>query len=564
MAFPRPRVLRLAALLSASALALAACTGSAEEPSPRGPLTRGPEGEAPSDPGATAEPVAGGTLVAALSSDPGQLNPAITTSGGTHAASELIYNGLVELTPDLEPVPELAESWEIEEDGALYRFRLREGVTWHDGEPFTSADVVFTFEEALLELHSRTRASVGAALESVTAPDDLTVEFRFAEPYAPLLLQLDVTEAPILARHVYEGTDVQENPANLEPVGTGPFTLESYQPGAELRLAKNQDYFKEDLPYLDEVVLRIIPDEANQVVALEAGEVDWLFGAPGPDLERLQGDDRFGFLETAVNPGGSNCIMTVGLNLERPIFADVRVRRALGQALDTEQFLERVLFGQGSVATAPISSGIPFAHAQDLEGMPTYDPEAAADLLDEAGWVRDGDGTRTAQGVDGVEDGTPLSFDFLHFPTFSDYGELLRAQLAEVGAEVQLVPLEPPVFAETVFTARDFDSNIISYCNGADPEIGVKRMYLSSNIGPVPFSNAAAYSDPEVDRLFEEARTTIDTDARTPIYAELQERLVEDLPYLWIVETTSNRVYSTECSGFSAAGHFAETAFCDR
>ena len=548
------RLMSLAGLLVAMTLVMAACTGSTSEPDPAG---------AP-EPGGTSEPVAGGTLVAAISADPGQLNPAITTSGGTHSASELLYNGLVELTPELEPVPELAESWEIEEDGALYRFRLREGVTWHDGEPFTSADVKYTFEEMLLELHSRTQASVGAALESIETPDELTVEFRFTQPYAPFLLQLDVTEAPILPAHVYEGTDVQENPANLEPVGTGPFELESYSPGAELRFTKNEDYFKPDLPYLDEVVMRIIPDEGNQVVALEAGEVDWLFGAAGPELERLQADDNYGFIETPVNPGGSNCIMTVSFNLERPILADVRVRRALAQGLDREQFVERVLFGQGEVAQAPISSGIPFAHAPDLEGMPTYDPDAAQALLEEAGWVRDGDGTRTAQGVEGVDDGTPLAFDFAHFPSFSDYGELLRAQLAEIGAEVELVPLEPPVFAETVFTARDFDTNIISYCNGADPEIGVKRMYLSSNIGPVPFSNAAAYANPDVDRLFEEARTTVDPDDRTPIYLELQEQLVEDLPYMWIVETLSNRVHTSECSGFSPAGHFAETASCDR
>jgi peptide/nickel transport system substrate-binding protein len=133
-----------------------------------------------------------------------------------------------------------------------------------------------------------------------------------------------------------------------------------------------------------------------------------------------------------------------------------------------------------------------------------------------------------------------------------------------VGTDVQLVALEPPVFADTVFVARDFDTNIISYCNGADPEIGVKRMYITANIGPVPFSNAAAYSNADVDRLFDEARTTVDADARGAIYTELQEQLVEDLPYLWIVETVSTRVHTAECSGFSPAGHFAETASCDR
>jgi peptide/nickel transport system substrate-binding protein len=514
------RVHGAVSVLCVSALLLSACSGAeSEQAEPAGAT-------------ATGEPVRGGTLVAAISSDPGQLNPAITTSGGTHTASELLFNGLVALTPDLEPVPELADSWEVLEDGALYRFDLRDGVTWHDGEPFTSADVKFTFDEMLLQFHSRTKASVGAALESIRTPDPDTVEFRFTEPYAPFLLQLDVTEAPILPRHVYEGTDVQENPANSAPVGTGPFTLESYTPDSELRFAAYDDYFKPDLPYLDEVVMRIIPDAGNQVIALEAGEVDWLFDVPGPELAALRQSGDYGFLETAVNPGGANCVMTMSFNLELPMFADVTLRRAIGTALDRDQFLERVRFGQGRVAEAPISSGIPFAHAEGLDGMPQFDAAAAEELLDEAGWQRDGEGVRTATGVDGVPDGTPLAFDFVHFPTFAAYGELLRAQLAEFGIEVELVPLEPPVFAETVFTDRNFDTNLISYCHGADPEIGVKRMYLSSNIGPVPFSNSSSYRNPDVDALFEKARTTVEPGARSELYRGLQEQLVEDLPYL--------------------------------
>jgi peptide/nickel transport system substrate-binding protein len=545
---------RLPVLVAAAVLALSGCSGGdTSEPAPP-PSTQAGEQEV----------VEGGTLVAAIDSDPGHLNPAITTSGATHTASELVYNGLVELTPELEPVPELAESWEVLEDGRLYRFHLRDDVTWHDGQPFTAEDVVFTFDEMLLELHSRTAASVGAALESVTAPDPQTVEFRFPEPYAPLLLQLDVTEAPILPRHVYQGTDVQQNPANTAPIGTGPFEVESYQPGAEIRLVANEDYFKEGLPHLDEVVLRVVPEKGNQVVALESGEVQWLFGVPGPDLPRLQESGEVELIETATNPGGSNCIMTVSFNLDRPMFQDVRVRRAVGQALDRDQFVERVLFGQGRVAEAPISSGIPFAHAGDLEGMPTFDRAAAERLLDEAGWVREGTGTRTAQGVAGVPDGTPLAFDFLHFPTFSSYAELFKAQLAEVGADVTLTPLEPPVFADTVFKARGFDTNIISYCNGADPEIGVKRMYTTANIGPVPFSNSSGYSNPEVDRLFEEARTTLDPQARSEVYRQLQEQLVTDLPYLWIAETLATRAHSSDCTGFGPAGHFAEAAACQQ
>src|SRR5262249_13132883 len=238
-------------------------------------------------------PVRGGTLVAAIVSDPGHLNPAITTSGATHAASELLYNGLVGRDERGEPVPELAESWQVEQGGMAYRFRLRDGVKWHDGAPFGSGDVKFTFEEVLLKFHARTRASMGAALAGIEAPDDRTVIFRFKQPYAPLLYQLDVTEAPIIPRHIYQGTDPQTNPANAVPVGTGPFKFVSYAKGTEIRLARNPAYFKPGLPYLDGVVMRIIPDLSVQMLALENGEVDFVWEVPGPQLARVKGDRRF-------------------------------------------------------------------------------------------------------------------------------------------------------------------------------------------------------------------------------------------------------------------------------
>jgi peptide/nickel transport system substrate-binding protein len=183
------------------------------------------------------------TLVAAISADPGHLNPAITTAGGVHTAAGLLYNGLVALDDGLRPVPELAERWEVEDDGRVYRLHLRRDVRWHDGRPFTAADVTFTFEEVLLRYHSRTRASLGPVLSAVEALDDATVEFRFRRPYAPLLQQLNVVEAPILPAHLFAGTDPLRNPANTAPVVTGPFRFVDYRPDREIRFAANPDHF---------------------------------------------------------------------------------------------------------------------------------------------------------------------------------------------------------------------------------------------------------------------------------------------------------------------------------
>ncbi len=509
-------------------------------------------------------PVRGGTVVVAIVSDPGHLNPAITTSGATHAASELLYNGLLGRDERGDPIPELAESWQVEQGGTVYRFRLRDGVKWHDGTPFTAADVKFTFEEVLLKFHARTRASMGGLLAGVEAPDDRAVVFRFKQPYAPLLYQLDATEAPIIARHVYQGTDPQTNPANSNPIGTGPFKFVSYTKGTEIRLARNPAYFKAGLPYVDGLVMRIIPDLSVQVLALENGEVDFLWELPGPLQSRVKSDARFQTARTGYHPGGSNCIMTMSFNLDRPILKELRVRQAIAHALDRQPFLSQILFGDGKVAAAPISSEIPWAHAAGLN-MPRPDRTEAEKLLDGVGWKKEGDGPRTARGVSGVPDGTRLTIEFLHFPTFAKYGELVRQQLGAVGIGVTLKPLEPAVFAPTVFKDRNFDSNVISYCNGPDPEIGVRRMYHSSQIGPAPFTNAAAYRNPRVDALFDEASRTVERDRRSRLYRQVQEIVVQDLPYYWLVETVSTRAWTARCSGFKAwTGLFAEGAFCRR
>jgi len=522
-------------------------------------------GAATPDTGAeTEEPVRGGTLVVAVTSDPGGLNPAITTSGATHTVAELMFNGLVSIDEELQPSGELAESWDVEENGAVYRFTLRDGVTWHDGTPFTSADVKYTFDEMLLKLHGRARASIGPALAGIETPDARTVVFRFKAPYAPLLQQLNVTEAPILPRHVYEGTDVATNPANNAPVGTGPFKFVSYTQGAEIRVARNPTYFKEGLPYLDEVVQRVIPIEANQVLALERGEVDWVWNVPGVEQERLRANPDIELVQTAFNPGGANCIMTMSFNLDKPILQDLRVRQAIAHSLDRQQFLDQILFDEGRVATAPISSGIGFAHAEDVD-LPAFDRARAGSLLDEAGWPRQGEATRTASGVEGVPDGTPLAIDYLHFPTFAKYGELTRQQLGAVGIEVTQKPLEPSVFSGVVFRDRNFDTNVISYCNATDPEIGVRRMFDSAQIGPAPFTNAAAYRNAEVDGLFQQASQVVDQDARGDLYGRIQEIVAGDLPYVWLVETLGTRGHQSECTGFKAyTGLFAEAAFCRR
>ena len=401
----------------------------------------------------------------------------------------------------------------------------------------------------LLKHHARTKAGIGAVIAAIDTPTPNTVVFRLRKPYGALLQLLNVTEAPILPKHLYQGSDPLTNPVNLRPVGTGPFKLESYRTDQQVVMVRNPDYFKPGLPYLDRLVFRVVPDANAQTLALLAGEADYLGLVNSADVERLRARNDLTLAQTAFGTGGGNCINTLGFNLDRKPLADLRVRQAIAHASDREQILRDVQFGLGKVPSAPISSGLPWAHAPGTLARYTPSVQRAIDLLDAAG---------LPPGADGVR----LSLELLHFPTFNRVGEVIRQNLAKVGIRVVQKPLDRAAFIEAVFTQRAFDLNIISYCNGADPDSGVRRMYVSNNIGSVPFSNAAAYRNPEVDRLFALAAETDNYDERSRQYAEIQRIVAADLPYWWLTETVATTAWRSRTQGWQPwSGQVAERAW---
>jgi peptide/nickel transport system substrate-binding protein len=519
---------------------IAGCTTTSPSPQPTAPDATG-----------NAAPRRGGTLVIGTTVDPGQLNPGLTTAGGTHLVTGNIYSGLVQFDERLEPQPNLATSWEVGPEGRSYTFYLRRDVVWHDGTPFTAADVQFTFEEVLLKFHARTRAGLEPVLAAIETPDPATVVFRFKEPYAPLLRRLDVIEAPILPRHIYAGSDIQTHPANLQPIGTGPFKVVEYVKGDRVRLVRHERYFKPGLPQLDELVFRVIPQESALVAALEQGEVDYIWTVAGPDLPRLRQNAQVKIVQSPAGPGGAYCIEQLIFNLTRPPLDQLAVRQAFAHAIDREQILTQVRFGQGRVATGPIASTVTWAYNPNV---PRYERDVARanDLLDQAGWPRKGDGTR-------------FLVTFVHAPAFHRTAEVVRQNLAQVGVEVQLKPLEVNAANEVTFVRKDFELGIGSYCNGPDPDVGVPRAYVSSNILPIPFSNGASYRNARVDELFGRAAAVLDQGERARLYGEAQEILVRELPYLWLVETEGSRAHRVEVHGLRYwAGDVAETAYRER
>lgn len=483
------------------------------------------------------------TLVVALEADPAHFNPAVTTGAHVHAVADSLFNGLVGLDENLDPIPDLATSWSISDDGLVYTFTLADA-RWHDGEPVTSEDVKFTFEEVLFKYHARTKAGLGDVVEAIETPDPRTVVFRLRAPHPALLRRLNVTEAPILPQHVYAAAaDALET---VKPVGSGPYRFVSYAPNDTVVLEANDDYFKDIGPGVERVVFRVIPDAATRTLAFEQGEVDYLPGVGGADVARLEAAENSDVLSSTAGPGGGNCIMTVGFNLERNVPSSPAVREAFARGVDRQRILDQVLFGTGKVAAAPFSSAIAWAFDPDALAGITYDPEAAEALLENGGFRAD-------------ENGVRVTLDMVHFPNFSKYSELMAQDLKKIGIALTPRPLDREATVDAVFMQRDFDTTLISYCNGVDPEIGIKRMYVSDNVGPIPFSNAAGYRNPRVDMLFAEAGNTTDRDERARAYQAIQEILAGDLPYWWLVETTRNSAYNTAFTGFKPwTGHYLE------
>ncbi len=515
-------------------------------------------GTSPSPIAATAAPSAGtpkrgGTAVVVMNADPGPLNPAITTAGGTHTVTDQIFNGLVGLDDNLNPVPELAASWQVSADGKTYTFKLQPNVLWHDGQPFSSDDVKFTFEQGLLKFHARTKAALEGVLDGIDAPDPGTVIFRFKQPYGPFLQRLDVVEASIIPKHLYDGKDLEKDPATAKPIGTGPFRFVDYVKGDHVTLERNPTYFKKDasgmqLPYLDKAILRIIPNVTTAEQALEQGEVDYLGSVSGADLARLQKNSSLTLVQGFGGSGGSVCQDVLIPNLAKKPFDTLDGRRAFYTALDRKFIVDQVYFGQGSPSTGPISSQMTWAYTPQVHMYP-FNAMQANQMLDQAGYARGADGMR-------------LTVTFTHAASYAKLGEALREQLKAVGINLQLETLDVNAANDKVFVKKDFDLGVASYCNGSDPEVGVRRVYVSSNIGPILFSNGAGYKNPKVDQLFDQGATQTDRAERAKTYAQMQQIVTDDIPYFWIVDSQGYRAYRSVYKGFrTSGGNILETAW---
>lgn len=459
--------------------------------------------------------------------EPPGLMLGLVQNGPTQMVAGNIYESLLRYDTELEPQPSLAESWEVSEDGLTYTFDLQDGVTWHDGEPFTAEDVVFSVDEFLRETHPRLRVSL-EHVESVEAPDDDTVVFKLKNPFGPFLGVFEVGTMPIVPKHIYEGTDFANNPMNATPIGTGPYKFEEWEKGSYIHLVKNEDYYIEGKPRIDEIYWRVIPDAASRAVAFETGEVDVLPGGSVENFDIPRLIEMDGVCSTGDGWEYFAPHAWLWINTREAPMDDRRFRQALMHAMDREFVKDVVWNGFGKVATGPVSSSTRFY--TDAVPQYEYDPDKARALLDEMGY-----------------DGAPIRLLPLPYgETWQRWAEAVKQNLEEVGVEVEIVATDVAGWNQKV-SEWDYDLAFTYLYQYGDPALGVARTYLSSNIAKgSPWNNVSGYENPEVDRLFEEAAVTVGADKRQAIYDEVQRTLVEDVPVAWTLELEFPTIYRCE------------------
>ncbi|UUP19872.1 ABC transporter substrate-binding protein [Nitratireductor thuwali] len=471
-----------------------------------------------------AEPVSGGRANVVIQPEPPSLMVGLVQNGPTQMVAGNIYEGLLRYDTDLEPMPQLAKSWEVSEDGLTYTFKLHDNVKWHDGEPFTSADVVFSADKFLRETHARLRTSL-EHVESITAPDEATVVFKLKQPFGPFMGIFEVGTMPMIPKHIYEGTDYENNPANNTPIGTGPFKFEEWVKGSHIRLVRNEDYYEKGLPYLDEIYWHVIPDAASRAVAYETGVVDILPGGSVEnfDVQRIAAMDNTCITDKGWEYFGPHSWMWLN-NREGPT-ADKRFRQAVMYAMDRE-FAKSALWNDlGKIAHSPVSSSTRF-FTDDVNKY-DHDPEKAKALLDEMGY--DGETVRLL----------PLPYG----ETWQRWAEAVKQNLGEVGINVEIVATDVAGWNQKL-AEWDYDMAFTYLYQYGDPALGVARNYISSNIAKgSQWNNVEGYENPKVDELFAQAAVAVTKEERQQLYTEVQQILTEDVPVAWLLELGFPTIY---------------------
>ncbi|KAB2334688.1 ABC transporter substrate-binding protein [Cytobacillus depressus] len=450
------------------------------------------------------------SVVIALGSDPVHFNPNVGDGGSGYITAN-IMNSLVKIDDGYNILPDLAETWDISEDGKKYTFHLFKGVKWHDGEPFKSKDVKWTIDTIIKEKGFIVNQL--GSIDNIETPDDDTVVINLKEPNAAILSIL--SGALIMPSHLYEGTDWVTNPVNKNPVGTGAFKLKEHNRGVSVVLEANKDYFR-GAPKIDKLIFSVIPDENTVVQSFLNGEVDVIDYSSAITPAAVPGLEKRDDVKIVKTLSNSRQYMIA--NTAKKPWDDVRVREALALAIDRDELVAKAHKGYGWRAEGFYTPAVEWAY-NDKDLMPERDIEKAKQLLDEAGLTPDSNGVRMKD----------LEILIFQFPVFADIAKVVQANLKEIGIESKISSLEYSAWDEKV-RSGDYEITILGGNHGIDPE------GLFVRVGTEGSMNLMNYSNPEIDNLLAEGLRVTDQNERAVIYKKIQTIMSEEFPVIPLTE----------------------------
>lgn len=472
-------------------------------------------------------PQEGGTLIRRLVTDIVTVNPVTVSTIYDRWVVEYLFTPLIHLDQDLQPIPGLAESWDVSDDGRLYRFELNEKATFSDGTPVRASDVLFTLRK-IVDPSSEAVQVVGAFeyldLAKTKVVDDHTIEIAFREPLAAQLVRFN--DVNVIPEHVYSKGNFRDD-FNATAVGSGPYRLVKREPGKEIIVERRADFWGQKPP-LQRVIFKVIGDHGTAWNALRRGDIDetliasdvWLREKNNPELAKSIDFKRFYTLSYNF----------IAWNGRHPHLRDKRVRRALAMCIPVEAVIQQLYHGTARAMTGPFTPD-DFAYNPTVPAI-RYDPEEARRLLAAAGWL-DSNG-------DGVLDqgGKRFELELMIMSgsqTTVQFAQMVQAEMKKVGVDLELATIEPSVAIQRILSGN-YQSAYLGFDLDNDPD---PFNILHSSQFPPRGQNFVYFSNRDIDRLIETARREMDRSKRKEMYWRIHELVADEQPYTWTIQVSS-------------------------
>ncbi|MEA1914062.1 MAG: peptide-binding protein [Campylobacterota bacterium] len=449
------------------------------------------------------------TLNLSISSNPSRINPILATDSASSEIADWIFNGLFKYDKNAKVVPNLAQSYEFIDDVTLI-IKLKKDVRWHDGVGFEAKDVLFTYNTILSPKVFIPSSASYKKVKSLEVVDKYTIKIIYKEPY---FKALEIWMIGILPEHLLKDEeDLMRSDFNKNPIGTGPYKLNTFKISSDIKLIANSDYF-EGRPNIDEILYKFLPDPTTSFLMLKQQLLD-LGGLTPIQIDR-QIDQTFKTNYKIVEkPSFGYTYM--GFNLKRDKFKDIRIRQALSLAIDRQEMVDILFFGHGKTCNGPFLPGT-FAFNEKVE-LPTQDIQKAKALLKELGYTKN----------------NPFSFELVTNANNSirvNAAQIMQYQLEKIGVKMKIRVMEWQAFLNTIVHPRNFDAILLGWGLSLMPD--AYSLWHSKSDKKGGF-NLVGYHNSEVDKLIDLGSKTVDREKLGSIYKQIFAKISQELPYLFL------------------------------